>query len=1168
MNDSPRDPQRTWYLKDEPLTDLGDGDKFSHRAYVNLLTKAIAELKPPFTLGVFGKWGVGKTSIINDLSDRLRKGDAKTRAVTIDVWKYRDDSLRRQFLYDLQKQLHDQKALPKGKDYVREVYEEYTEELPGRQYLDPTRLKALAIPLLLTYIVAVGLLWGLLKLGATNPVQAWATAIVAPVALYLVSEFSRHVTVVSKDTITRPVYFSEDQFERKFEEMVGDSKCRKLVIIVDNLDRCSHELAIHTLGAIKTFLEPKGAKCIFVIPCDDAAIRRHVKAAYGVFDNAVQAEETPSLEQSADEYLRKFFNGAVRIDSFLPEEMEPYIAHLVDRTLFAKDMPPEEILTLVQMVGFLFRENPRQIKQFLNNLASKYLLVQERESGLSPQIRPRISDKKLFLAKVAAIESRFSSLSRKFIDDDNLYPEVAVAATTPGKTAEVKKLLGEDSADATLLESFLRTYGHVTADNPKAFFHLKQSEQEARIPNYAQFDSALRRNEADVVKKAYEDGQDEDNAARTDVLVRSITGWAANGWTDYALNAVRVAAVLRPSLATDGERLSREVVRALATVPGLLGAIQRIRDPGAIFAMTDHALKSHRQTVLDTYVDIFAAGPGSQEAVQDDSARLQDEIASSFVAHVDALRNEQRSRIKSSMLAWPDPRPTLLAIMSSTEEAKRAFIDHTVLVKLVSHITADDIDLFVKSRDEGQQGEHHPAILALMRCSDLDGRPLANEAAGKFSDLLGHAIAQGSEPLFWYTVDVILEVQAVLDQAEAESIEGLAGHLRTKYQSANPEQKTLLMRILCRLYGGASGGEKSHIDNILISDFTGTLGIAHVLEVLELRSGPEYSALPWNEIDNRMAERLMSTPDEDQANEEMAAVARRLAEVSPAILVPLLVRLLERPEIQRAVNLVVEAIKHLPQGNRGKGLAAPVLDATLTMSGPQGHPEGRQLLLEFAYMLKDLHTREYESKLDSHLGDLITGGGAPINLVGVQLLDTGVSEGVISHERHAAVLVRLFDWLVQHPADVPLQPPQPQILDSIMSAKNRVLAKPSQRETMVGWLAARQEFSLPKAERQQTRGHLISFGRLSQDVLQDLIPRLVYQAQNESDVPTRDATIDALLTLYRYNRPDDNDLWNDLRQYRLSLLNGNDEQRPIGRGLDREMRKIRKGARQEGHNEA
>jgi len=1160
-----QETKKSWYLKDEPLTDLDNQDRFSHLAYVNLLTEAITELEPPFTLGVFGSWGVGKTSIVNDLRDRLGQSDTNTRAVAIDVWKYQDDSLRRQFLYDLQLQLHDQKALPKGRDYVQEAYEERTKELPGKQRFDLTRLRTLAVPLSLSYGAMAALMGILLGLGIANPIQVFVTAFVAPVTLYLVSEFSRNVTVVPKDTITRPVYFSEDQFERKFGEVVKDAKCSKLVIIVDNLDRCSHELAVNTLSAVKTFLEPKGdKKCIFVIPCDDAAIKQHVKAAYGMLSNDTRSGATLDSEQYANEYLRKFFNSAVRIDPFLREEIEPYIEHLLGQMRFTEGMPAEEVSTLVQMVGFLFRENPRQIKQFLNSLTSKYLLAQQRESGSSPQINPAISDEKLFLAKVAAIEYRFPSLSRKFIDDDNLYPEVASASTTPSRANEIKKLLKlkEESADVALLENFLRTTGHVTADNPKAFFHLKQGKQEARVPNYAQFDSALRRGDTEAIRAAYEEGQDEDNAARTDVLARSINDWANKGWIDYALSAIRVAAALRPSLATDGRRLSHEIIRTLATTPGLLGVIERIRDPKAIFEMMDHALVDHRRTVQNSYINLFKTGPGSNlevKDVKDTDYQFQDEVARSFVAHIKSLNSEQERRIRDGTSAWDNPRPALLEALTSTDEAKEAFIEPSVLNKVVANISSEEMDSFAKSRTDDHH--HHPAMLVLVRCQDMGNPTLANETAEKLAEFLVHAASQNSDPLFWYVIQVGADLVTLLDQAETEPVGHITGQIRQKYQSVSPEQKTSIMALLCRLYNRASESERSNVNNLLINDFLWNLSMDQALKVLEWRGEPEYSELPWDQIDARLAERLVAGPDVSQADEHITMLSTQLSQRDPGYLIPLLVKLLQRQEVQQAVSLVEQAVEYLPKGNRGKSLLNPVLEATLNTSGPHGQPENHKLLLNFTIKLKDLHTREFKAKLDSHLLNLITGQD-PLRQIGIQILESGVSQGALSEDRYIAILKKLAEWLVQQPTNSPLQTPLLPILDKIIIHKDKIFVTEPHRTEMLKWLAARQEPSLPATERQNTLNHLVSFGELPQEVLYDVIPRLVHQAQNEGNEPTRDAIIDALLTLYRHNKPHDQDLWTDLHQFRRSFLNGDDNQKKIGRKLDREMRKIRQEARQ------
>ena len=1158
-------PQRTWFLKDEPLSNLQGQDRFSHNAYVNLLVTAISELTPPFTLGVFGSWGVGKSSIVNDLSDKLGQSSSDTRAVTIDVWKYSDDSLRRQFLFDLQQDLHRQEALPKDRDYVQEVYEEKTEERPGKQRFDMTRLWALAVPLILTFVVTGGLIWLLLALNIPIPVQVVLAAFVAPAVLYLVSEFSRSVVVVSKDTITRPVYFSEDQFERKFEEIVEDAKCTKLVIIVDNLDRCSHELVVDTLSAIKTFLEPKGErKCIFVIPCDDSAIRQHVKAAYRVLSDDHTSDGALDPEQYAVEYLRKFFSGSIKIDPFLPEEIEPYIEHLASQMKLTEDMPEQEISSLVQMVGFLFRENPRQLKQFLNNLTSKYLLAKEREAGPSPQINPPITDNRLFLAKVVAIETRFPNIYRMFPNDDNLFLEVHSAAVTPNRANEAKVLLkGSDGSE--LLESFLRTTGHVTADNPKAFFHLKQSGQEARIPNYTQFDSALRRGNIEGARKAYDEGNPETNEARTEVLIRSIFDWSQKNYVSYALNAVRVAVALREFQMADGSHVSGEVVRALTTVPGLLGEIHQLRNPGAIFEMAEHALPVHRRTVQDAHVEHFTSGPGIHQPGQDYDAQLEGSIAKSFVDHIASLSSDQKSQLRAAISSWDSVQPVLLEILSSTQEAQEAFIELTTLSKAVRNIKAEDLATFSKSPD--REDKYDSTFLVLIRCQELGDQALANETAQKLVELLEYATSQDSDELFWYTCKVASELASLLDMAEPDHLDKIIPYLCQKYQSAQPEQKVMLVELMCRHFGRASDSNRGDIDSILTTDFIPSLPAEQIAGLLALHKDPNFAATPWDQINTHLSQRLTAEADTTEASELMKSVASALVPDDYELLMALAGMILERPETQHAVPLVRQALAYLPRSNKGKGLAGPVLEGTLSLSDHAGEPDSKNLLLELAFQHRELHTKEYEAKLDDHIRELVVESD-PLRQVGFKALESGHANGVFSEERYVAVLRGFADWLVRQPTTRPLQAPIPELLDKIVSLKNRLLEVDGRRKAMIQWLSDRQEESLPADERRQTLGHLVSFGRLPTEILHELVPKIVYQAQNSPDEPTRDAIVSSLLALYRGNAPLNRDLWSDLHDYRRGLLNGDDTQKTLGRRLDREMRNIRRAAGQPGAGDA
>ena len=60
---------RTPFIRDEPI-DLGD-DAFGHRDYTDTLVSIVADDSPPPTVGLFGRWGVGKSTFIGGLQKEL-----------------------------------------------------------------------------------------------------------------------------------------------------------------------------------------------------------------------------------------------------------------------------------------------------------------------------------------------------------------------------------------------------------------------------------------------------------------------------------------------------------------------------------------------------------------------------------------------------------------------------------------------------------------------------------------------------------------------------------------------------------------------------------------------------------------------------------------------------------------------------------------------------------------------------------------------------------------------------------------------------------------------------------------------------------------------------------------------------------------------------------------
>ena len=86
-------------IKDLPLFEKGYDEKldsFHHKAYSENLIKLVESNEPPLSIGLFGPWGTGKSTILNIVNDKVEhKGFV---FVYFNAWKYAGDSFRRQFL--------------------------------------------------------------------------------------------------------------------------------------------------------------------------------------------------------------------------------------------------------------------------------------------------------------------------------------------------------------------------------------------------------------------------------------------------------------------------------------------------------------------------------------------------------------------------------------------------------------------------------------------------------------------------------------------------------------------------------------------------------------------------------------------------------------------------------------------------------------------------------------------------------------------------------------------------------------------------------------------------------------------------------------------------------------------------------------------------------------
>ena len=339
--------------------------------YVDALEQCINRIpeEDGFTIGLYGEWGSGKSSILTTLKEQLIKDkDNSFKFVTYDAWKYSQDSFRRMFLLELQTQLGVNRS-----ELMDRFYDNINEDVEVNRKINWKYF----FTVILFVLVIYALLVGSLSLSTFEP-QTKSTCINIATLVSVFSTlavFFKHSADDLKVTVQKSRLFAPEQFEGCYQEIIdralnpskakqvwtkitGKKSCKKIIVIVDNIDRCSAQQAQELLTTIKTFMGKKNV--IFIIPVAVNALINHI----------VESSNKEADEKEANEYLRKFFNVALWIKPFHNDEMYDFTSHLVSK--YNINLNP----TSISIISREYATNPRRIIQLLNNLIEESSLYE------------------------------------------------------------------------------------------------------------------------------------------------------------------------------------------------------------------------------------------------------------------------------------------------------------------------------------------------------------------------------------------------------------------------------------------------------------------------------------------------------------------------------------------------------------------------------------------------------------------------------------------------------------------------------------------------------------------------------------------------------------------------------------------------------------------------
>lgn len=384
-------------------------DAFGHRHYAEALRSLIEdeEHEPPYSIGLLGGWGTGKSTIkemyLSGLEDDAetdaegKKRSEKIYPVTFNAWRFGGSDIKRALLRHVYLELGGDK--PSLRDKLFRQIERSEREEKSTLDLVKDIAASLGWPLLLVTLAAVAVaavVWLVSwRLGAGEVSSGLIGVAAFAFSGYVLRGYIESgLPFVSFDRpvnrIEMPVTTAEEYEDllleqiQKFARGEG-SKCERLVVFVDDLDRLSAAEMVDGLDAIRTFLDlpdhklPEDLGVIFVISCDEERVARAIERKWrdGDLPGAVFSFE------DARRYLNRMFQFRLEIPPFPKRDMRSFAEQKFQNELpeIVKSIEQngtslESVVTRLMHVDV---ESPRNAIQILNAFVQSWWVAQRRE---------------------------------------------------------------------------------------------------------------------------------------------------------------------------------------------------------------------------------------------------------------------------------------------------------------------------------------------------------------------------------------------------------------------------------------------------------------------------------------------------------------------------------------------------------------------------------------------------------------------------------------------------------------------------------------------------------------------------------------------------------------------------------------------------------------------
>ena len=330
-------------------------DRLNNMAIAKTIVSIIKDSKESVSIGVHGDWGAGKSSVLAMVEAELNSNSVLDGNSDIDDW---DETEEEEWESDEETEIDSTDVvIVRFNSWQYQGFEDAKialmsaivsqVEKKSKHYYKKHKIKGG-----LRKLKEIGgKVWtNLDKLSIAKSIGKTAVSIATGTApLAIINSMANHIkeTVTDREKVEELIgvigglikdteietsgYKEMEEFRRNFNDLFREAHAGKLVVLIDDLDRCLPRVAIETLEAVRMFLSLDNAA--FIIAADDLMIRYSVIEYFPrIIEQDTENKDIGTkidYNRFADKYLEKLIQIPLHIPRIGIAEAQLYIMLLL-----------------------------------------------------------------------------------------------------------------------------------------------------------------------------------------------------------------------------------------------------------------------------------------------------------------------------------------------------------------------------------------------------------------------------------------------------------------------------------------------------------------------------------------------------------------------------------------------------------------------------------------------------------------------------------------------------------------------------------------------------------------------------------------------------------------------------------------------------------------------